>query len=66
MEQLNTPVHHLNDCIAFGGSIFVSMFSLTGNWKQDVFDGGVLEIDIVSGDVVGVIVRDCGCPTTLL
>ena len=62
VEQLQTPVHHVNDCVAFGSSIFVSMFSLTGNWKQDVFDGGILEIDIKTGQIVGVIARDLWMP----
>ena len=47
------PHHHLNDCFCTGGSLYVSMFSLTGNWKKEVFDGGVLEFDIASGQIVG-------------
>lgn len=47
------PHHHVNDCLAWGDSLFVSMFSLTGNWKKDVFDGGIREIHISTGEVVG-------------
>ena len=47
------PHHHINDCLAWGGSLFVSMFSVTGNWKKDIFDGGVVEFDILSGQRIG-------------
>ncbi len=43
------PMHHTNDNLARGNSIFVSMFSSTGNWKNDVFDGCIAEFDIISG-----------------
>lgn len=40
------PSHHCNDNLAIGNSLFVSMFSSTGNWKKDVFDGCIAEFDI--------------------
>lgn len=43
------PMHHTNDNLAMGNSIFVSMFSSTGNWKNDIFDGCIAEFDIQSG-----------------
>lgn len=45
----NEPMHHTNDNLAMGNSIYVSMFSSTGNWKNDVFDGCIAEFDISSG-----------------
>jgi len=38
--------HHCNDLYISNDSIYVSMFSISGNWKKGIFDGGVLEIDI--------------------
>lgn len=38
--------HHLNDIIKRGNSIFVSMFSFSGNWQNEIYDGGVIEIDL--------------------
>jgi|AntAceMinimDraft_17_1070374.scaffolds.fasta_scaffold00443_16 hypothetical protein len=38
--------HHLNDLCVHRDSLYVSMFSLSGNWKRGVYDGGILEIDI--------------------
>ncbi len=52
-EKHKDPIHHCNDCCVVGESIYISMFSRTGNWKKDVFDGCVLEIDIDSGEIVG-------------
>lgn len=40
------PHHHCNDNFAIGNSLYVSMFSSTGNWKKDVFDGCIAEFDI--------------------
>jgi hypothetical protein len=54
--------HHCNDCWVKDSSLYVSMFSLTGNWKNDVFDGGVLEIDIQTRSIVGPVMRDLWMP----
>ena len=44
------PMHHCNDNLAMGNSLFVSMFSSTGNWKNDVFDGCIAEFNIETGE----------------
>lgn len=51
--HIDGPFHHINDCYCHGDSLYVSMFSLTGNWKKEIFDGGILEIDLISGNPVG-------------
>lgn len=56
------PHHHCNDCLVLGDSLYVSMFSLTGNWKRNVFDGVVLEFDLVSGEKLGPVIRDLWMP----
>ena len=43
------PAHHTNDCLVVGNSLYVSMFSETGNWKRDIFDGAIVEFEISSG-----------------
>ena len=43
-------MHHCNDNLAIGNSLYVSMFSSSGNWKNDVFDGCIAEFDIESGE----------------
>ncbi|MEM6299783.1 MAG: DUF4915 domain-containing protein, partial [Bacteroidota bacterium] len=40
------PMHHCNDVLALGNSLYVSMFSSTGNWKNDSFDGCMAEFDL--------------------
>ena len=52
-NRYGSPSHHCNDCCVWEDSLFVSMFSLNGNWKRDVFDGGVLEIDIETHEIIG-------------
>ncbi len=48
LERLGSPQHHCNDLFVIDDSIYVSMFSYSGNWKKEIYDGVVLEIDIVS------------------
>ena len=49
LSSSGEPMHHCNDNLAIGNSLFVSMFSSTGNWKNDVFDGCIAEFDITTG-----------------
>ena len=43
------PMHHCNDNLAIENSLYVSMFSSTGSWKRDVFDGCIAEFDLSTG-----------------
>jgi hypothetical protein len=45
-----SPAHHCNDNFSIDNSLFVSMFSSTGNWKKDVFDGCIAEFNIETGE----------------
>lgn len=49
----NKPQHHTNDVCVHGGLAFCSMFSLSGEFKRGVYDGGVLIIDITQRRVIG-------------
>ena len=40
------PQHHVNDHCIVDNYLYVSMFSISGNWKKNVFDGGVMQISI--------------------
>lgn len=46
IKHEKTPHHHCNDCVSFKNSLYVSMFSKSGNWKLDSFDGAIMEIDL--------------------
>lgn len=56
------PSHHCNDCCVIGDSLYVSMFSYTGNWKNDIFDGAVVEFDILSKEKIGPVIQDLWMP----
>jgi hypothetical protein len=45
--------HHVNDMCIHDGSLYVSLFSFTGNWLNEIYDGGVLEIDLATGKMIG-------------
>jgi len=38
--------HHINDICVSGESLYVSYFSKSGNWKKEVFDGGIDELSL--------------------
>jgi|APSaa5957512535_1039671.scaffolds.fasta_scaffold01525_12 hypothetical protein len=61
-EREGSPAHHMNDLCVVGDSLYVTMFSYTGNWKKDVFDGVVLEIDLTTNLENGVVVSDLWMP----
>jgi hypothetical protein len=50
LKEQGEPMHHTNDNYALGNSLFVSMFSSTGNWKNDIFDGCIAEFNIETGE----------------
>lgn len=54
--------HHINDICVYDGSLFVSMFSFSGNWMHETYDGGILEIELESGKILGPVVSDLWMP----
>ena len=61
-ERTGKPHHHCNDCLVIEDSLYVSMFSMTGNWKRDIYDGAVLEYDIVTKELVGPVIQNLWMP----
>ena len=57
-----SPQHHCNDCFVINDSLFISMFSVTGNWKVDIFDGGIVEYNIKNNEFIGVLTNDLWMP----
>ncbi len=50
LSQYGEPMHHCNDNYSIGNSLYVSMFSSSGNWKRDVFDGCIAEFNLETGE----------------
>ena len=61
-ERTDKPHHHCNDCLIVDDSLYVSMFSMTGNWRRDIFDGVVLEFDIETNNLIGPVIKDLWMP----
>lgn len=61
-ETQKAPAHHCNDICVVENSLYVSMFSLTGNFKRDVFDGVVLEIDLPTRQILGPVISNLWMP----
>ena len=64
-DIFESPQHHINDIATIDNSIFVSMFSYTGNHKNNIYDGVVLEIDIDTGEKIGCIYSDLWMPHSI-
>jgi hypothetical protein len=54
-EKCGIPQHHINDACIFEDSVYLSMISYSGNWKKNVHDGVIVEIDIDSLEIRGVV-----------
>jgi hypothetical protein len=49
-ERYGGDNHHFNHCFAKNNSLYVTMFSASGNWKHEVYDGSIVEFNIETGD----------------
>ena len=63
-QRTGIAQHHMNDLCVLGNSLYVSMFSFSGNWKIGLYDGGILEFDIDSRELVMPVVTDLWMPHT--
>ena len=45
-NETGEPQHHVNDHCVVDNYLYVSMFSISGNWKRNVFDGGIMQINM--------------------
>lgn len=57
--------HHVNDPYVNGDSLFISMFSFSGNWLNEVYDGGVIEFDINTMQKIGKPIKDMWMPHSI-
>jgi hypothetical protein len=64
-EKTGEAAHHFNDTLIIGNSLYQSMFSVTGNWKKEVFDGGIVEFDIDTEQPVGVLHNNLWMPHSI-
>ena len=51
-KKLKSPQHHINDIFIKDKYLYVSMFSLSGNHKRNIYDGGVYKINIKNHKIV--------------
>lgn len=63
-EKSGVPQHHINDVCVFEDSVYLSMISYSGNWKKNVHDGVIVEIDIDTLQIRGVVVSNLWYPHT--
>jgi len=65
LKMYGSPQHHCNDVDVIGDFAYVSMFSVTGNWKRNVFDGGIVEVNLRDGEMK-VIVNNLTMPHSVV
>ena len=61
-EQLGVAQHHTNDVCVFENSLYLSMISYSGNWIKNIHDGVIVEIDIDTLKIRGVVVSNLWYP----
>jgi hypothetical protein len=61
-EQCGEPEHHCNDLCVVDDSLYISMFSHTGNWKRDIFDGVALEVSLVDHSILKPVISNLWMP----
>lgn len=49
-KDFGSAQHHANDLEIIGDYAYVSMFSTSGNWKRGIYDGGLIEINLKTGN----------------
>lgn len=54
--------HHINDIYVRDNYLYVALFSHSGNWHRGVFDGGIMEIDLLHPEKRKIIVNDAWMP----
>ncbi|MGM0411600.1 MAG: DUF4915 domain-containing protein [Bacillota bacterium] len=57
--------HHLNDICYYKGSLYVSMFSFAGMWRNGIYDGGVAKINPRTKEIDGHIIEDLWLPHSI-
>ena len=58
--------HHVNDPFVHGDSLFISMFSFSGNWLNEMYDGGILEFDLETGEKIGPVISGMWMPHSVI
>lgn len=58
------PEHHINDVCLCNETLYVSMFSLSGNWKRGIFDGAIVEHIPITGEGFTPVVTGAWLPHT--
>jgi len=58
--------HHINDPFVFGDSLYVAVFSFSGNWLNEIYDGGIMEFDLHGGVPVGAAMSEMWMPHSII
>ena len=61
-QTTGKTAHHCNDILVKNDSLYVTMFSSTGNWKNDCFDGCIAEFSTKTGQRLNDICSDLYMP----
>ncbi len=64
-EKTGVYHHHMNDICLDGDSLYISMFSKTGNVQLACFDSAIIEYDLDSDKVTGTLVENLWLPHSI-
>lgn len=57
--------HHVNDPLVIGDSLYVSMFSVSGNWMNEIYDGAIVEFNLENKENFVVVVHNLSMPHSI-
>jgi hypothetical protein len=57
--------HHINDIYYFNNSLFISMFTLTGNMQTNWHNGAIIEYDVIDNVILGEIATNLYMPHSI-
>jgi len=57
--------HHLNDVFFKNNYLYISLFSIDGKWSEEIYDGGILKIDLKEKKIKEIIHTDLKMPHSI-
>lgn len=61
-KKYKSAYHHCNDILIDENSIYVSMFSFSGNHQKNIYDGGIMEFDLETKKYIGCPINNLWMP----
>lgn len=65
LEDNRKDKHHINDLCFYNGYLYASMFSFSGLFKAECCDGGIVQINYKTGEILNQVITNKWMPHTI-